>query len=328
MDCRDEFMDKSPFLQHIAEYMYTRRFAKRTIQSYIYWIKSFINFHNKNHPSKLSTPEVEQFLSYLANSRNVAANTQKQALNALVFLYSNILQEDLNKSMLFDRSKQERKLPVVLTTEEIKKLFICINPKHSLQAQLMYGSGLRLMEATRLRVQDIDFHYHFVNVVNGKGGKNRRVTLAKELVPALKQQIKTVKHYHRADVLNDDYKGVWLPHALAKKYPGAPRDILWHYLFPSSRLSRDEHENLRRHHIDESVFQKSIRTASKVAKLEKQVSAHTLRHSFATHLLQRGADIRTVQEQLGHTDIRTTQIYTHVLEHGANGVRSPLSDLF
>ena len=320
-------MEKSPFLQHIAEYMHTRRFAKRTIQSYIYWIKYFINYHNKQHPSKLSTSEVELFLSYLANDKNVAANTQKQALNAIVFLYRNILHQDLNKAMLFDRSKQERKLPVVLTTDEIKKLLGTMHSKHLLQAQIMYGSGLRLMEATRLRVQDIDFHYCFINVINGKGGKNRRVTLAKELIPAIKQQIKLVKQYHNADCLNDEYQGVWLPHALAKKYPSAPLDILWHYLFPSYRLSKDPDNNLRRHHIDESGFQKAIKVAASLSGIEKQISSHTLRHSFATHLLQRGADIRTVQEQLGHTDIRTTQIYTHVLERGANGVRSPLSDL-
>lgn len=192
----------------------------------------------------------------------------------------------------------------------------------------MYGSGLRLMEVSRLRVQDIDFSYLSVNIWNGKGGKNRCVTLAKELVPALKVQIKHAAACYQQDTKHPDYAGVWLPFALAKKYPSAPNKLSWHYLFPSARLTIDPESNkLRRHHINETVLRKSIKKAAEEADIEKNVTCHTLRHSFATHLLQRGTDIRTVQEQLGHSDLRTTQIYTHVLEHGANGVRSPLSDI-
>lgn len=230
--------------------------------------------------------------------------------------------------MNFNRSQVQPKLPTVLTPTEIKALLNRVNPKHLLQCQLMYGSGLRLMEVSRLRVQDIDFNYLSIQIWNGKGGKHRCVTLAKELVPALKLQISHAKSIFNQDVKHPNYGGVWLPFALAKKYPSAPKSVGWHYLFPSSRLSVDpETPIVRRHHINESVLRKSVKQAAKEAGIEQNVTCHTLRHSFATHLLQRGADIRTVQEQLGHSDLRTTQIYTHVLEHGANGVRSPLSDL-
>jgi integron integrase len=208
------------------------------------------------------------------------------------------------------------------------KLLAQIPPQHHLLVSILYGSGLRLMEAIRLRVQDIDFDYHCIAVWNGKGSKHRRVTLATELIPQLYQQIQTVIKFHSLDIQKDEYKGVWIPNALCRKYPSAAKELQWQYLFPSSRLSIDaESKHLRRHHLNESSIQKSVKKAATQLKLEKRITCHTLRHSFATHLLQRGADIRTVQEQLGHSDLRTTQIYTHVLEHGANGVRSPLSDL-
>lgn len=192
----------------------------------------------------------------------------------------------------------------------------------------MYGSGLRLMEVVRLRIQDIDFKYFCINIWQSKGNKSRRVTLAKELIPALKQQIAQATSFYNADIANTKYSGVYLPYALAKKYPSAPLQLGWHYLFPSKRLSIDpENQALRRHHINETNIRKAVKKASETVGFNKQVTCHTFRHSFATHLLQRGADIRTVQEQLGHTDIRTTQIYTHVLEQGANGVISPLSTL-
>jgi integron integrase len=318
----------SPFLQMIKEKMRVKRYAKRTIETYVYWIKGYILFINKQHPSKHHNHDVERYLSYLTNTLNLAPRSQAIALNALVFLYSHIINNPLSLELNFNKSKLSNKLPVVLTIQEVKALLSQINANYLLACQLMYGSGLRLMEVVRLRVQDIDFNYFCLNIWQSKGNKSRRVTLAKELIMPLKQQIAQTSSYFNADNNNDKYKGVYLPFALAKKYPNAPFQLGWQYLFSSKRLSIDPENNaLRRHHINETSIRKAVKTASEVIGFNKHVTCHTLRHSFATHLLQRGADIRTVQEQLGHSDIRTTQIYTHVIEHGANGVRSPLSDL-
>lgn len=318
----------SPFMQYIAEFMYTHRYAKRTIESYLHWIRLYILYHKKQHPSKLGDQDVERFLSYLSNQRNVAPRTQASALNALSFLYNKVLQQPLSLNLNFNRSQISPKLPVVLTRAEITALLRVIDPRYKLLAQLMYGSGLRLMEAVRLRVQDIDYDYLSVMVWQGKGNKNRRVTLAPELVPTLKQQSQFVLQYFQADLANPEYAGVWLPHALARKNPAAPRQFGWQYLFPSMQLSIDpDSKLLRRHHLDESCVRREIKIASRKAAIPKNVTCHTLRHSFATHLLESGADIRTVQEQLGHVDVRTTQSYTHVINRGAGGVKSPLSQL-
>lgn len=318
----------SPFLRYITEQMRVKRYAKRTIQSYLYWIKAYINFNDQRHPINCHDVEVELFLSYLTNTLNVAPKTQGLALNALVFLYRVILSKPLTLELNFNKSKQATKLPVVLTQAEVSALLSQIANRYALPCKLMYGSGLRLMEVVRLRVQDIDFDFNAIQIWQGKGGKNRRVTLAKELCESLKVQIAMVQSIYKQDKVNPNYKGVWLPYALARKYPSAANNAQWHYLFPSGRLSSDPESNcLRRHHIDETSLRKAVKMAANQAEIEKNVTCHTLRHSFATHLLQRGADIRTVQEQLGHSDIRTTQIYTHVIDNGANGVRSPLSDL-
>lgn len=319
---------RSEFLAHIKETMWTRRYAKRTIASYLYWIKAYIIFIGKIHPNDCHDKEVEQFLSYLSNNLNLAPKSQALALNAVSYLYKHILSKPLSLELRFNKSRVTPKLPTVLTTKEVKALFSIIPSNHLLLCQLMYGSGLRLMEAIRLRVQDINFDYNCIQVWNGKGGKHRTVTLATELVGALKAQISLVSSYYTLDIKNGDYSGVYLPFALSRKYPNAATDFNWHYLFPSNRLSLDPEVNkLRRHHINESVIQKAIKAASIKLAINKNITCHTLRHSFATHLLQRGADIRTVQEQLGHSDIRTTQIYTHVIERGASGVTSPLSAL-
>lgn len=319
---------KSVFLTYIEEQMWMKRYAKRTIETYIYWIKGFIIFNNKKHPKQCHDVEVELFLTHLTVQLNVAPKTQALALNALVFLYREIIKNPLTLMLNFNKSTAQPKLPVVLTISETSKLLKNIRSSHALPCQLMYGSGLRVMETVRLRVQDIDFDYLSVMVWYGKGGKHRRVTLAKELITPLKQQIAATKLLFQQDIRNAYYQGVWLPNALSKKYPSAAMDIAWHYIFPSIQLSSDpECNKLRRHHINESALRKVVKKVAKDAHIEKNVTCHTLRHSFATHLLQRGADIRTVQEQLGHSDLRTTQIYTHVIEAGGNGVRSPLSDL-
>lgn len=319
---------QSPFLNFVSDEMYKRRYAKRTVETYLHWIRFYILFHKKQHPKDLAEPHVELFLTYLAVDRHVAVQTQALALNALSFLYKEILQRPLSLNLNFNQASKPRKLPVVLTKEEIKRLLQAIEPTYLLLAQLLYGSGLRLMEAVRLRVAAIDFDYLSVMVWHGKGGKHRRVTLAPELVPVLKRQITLVEAFHQQDLQTENYAGVWLPFALARKYPSAPKEAGWQYLFPSAKLSIDpDSKLLRRHHIDESGLQKAVRSAARKANIEKHVTCHTLRHSFATHLLQAGMDIRTVQEQLGHTDVKTTQIYTHVLNHGASGVKSPLSQL-
>lgn len=308
--------------------MRLKRYAKRTIETYTYWIRAYINFNNKIHPINCHDQDVEAFLSYLTNHMNVAPRTQNVALNALVFLYRHIINKPLTFELEFNKSQIETKLPVVLTPEETKNLLTQLNSKNELAIKLMYASGLRVMEAARLRIKDIDLDYLSVQVWQGKGGKNRRVTLAKELVEPLKLQLNIASSIAKKDLTNEKYKGVWLPYALERKYPSASKDVNWHYLFPSIKLSIDpESQCIRRHHIDHTVLRKTIKKAAKEADIKKIVTCHTLRHSFATHLLQRGADIRTVQEQLGHTDVRTTQIYTHVITRGGNGVRSPLSDL-
>ncbi|GFD74746.1 integron integrase [Alteromonas marina] len=317
---------KSMFMQMVIEHMYNRRYAKRSIELYSKWIISFIRFNNNRHPSEMGDKEVEVFLSHLVNAKNVAPATQASALNALAFLYRDILERPLSCELNFVSSRRQAKLPVVLTQEEVVSLFEQIPANLKLPISLLYGSGLRLMEAVRLRVKDIDFDYNAIRIWDGKGGKHRIVTLAAELKPALTRQIAMVENFLAADLENPKYAGVYLPHRLRLKYKNAPRELGWHYLFPSSRLSVDpENKRVRRHHIDESSIQKAIRNTAKACDIKKKVTPHTLRHSFATHLLQSGADIRTVQTQLGHSDVKTTQIYTHVLQQGAQGVVSPLS---
>lgn len=306
--------------------MRRRRYAKRTIELYLGWIGGFVRFNQDKHPSDMGDVEVEAYLSHLVLKKDVAPATQASALNALVFLYRDVLKRPLSVELNYVTSNRRAKLPVVLSVVEMQRLLGFIPANVKLPISLLYGSGLRLMESVRLRVQDIDFDYNAVRIWDGKGGKHRITTLAPELKPALYQQISSVEQWLDADKANPDFSGVWLPHRLAKKYKHANKTLGWQYLFPSPRLSRDPESNLyRRHHIDESRLQKAIRDAAKRACIDKKVTPHTLRHTFATHLLQSGADIRTVQSQLGHSDVKTTQIYTHVLQQGADGVISPLS---
>ncbi|WP_438971932.1 integron integrase [Methylophaga sp.] len=321
-------MSSSPFLNSIREFMLVRRYSLRTIDSYLYWIKYFIVFNKKKHPREMGDNEVEAFLTHLAVHRNVAAATQGIALNAIVFLYNKVLEKPLNQIGDFKRSSRQRKLPTILTRDEVSGLLSQLQGLHLLMASILYGSGLRRMELVRLRVKDVDLDNLQIQVWNGKGFKHRLVTLAPELKEAIIRQKSRVKALLEEDCLHPEYAGVWMPDAQARKYPSAPKNLVWQFLFPSSRLSYEPGtRNLRRHHFDETNVNKILRTASQKAGIEKQVGSHTLRHSFATHLLQSGADIRTVQQQLGHADVKTTEIYTHVLKQGAQGVKSPLSTL-
>ena len=321
-------MANSPFLDSIRKQMMTLRYAKRTIDTYTYWIKLFILHNNKQHPNELSDEDIEAFLSHLVNQRNVSVSTQKTALNALVFLYAKILNRPPRLNLNFNRATQPRKLPIVLSTTEVKQLFGALSPPYLLAAQVLYGSGLRLMECLRLRIQDVDFNYATLRIWNAKGGKHRQVTLAPELFDSIKIQIDITKRYFLSDLQGPRFAGVWLPNALARKHPNASKELGWQYIFAASSLSLDPMTNThRRHHLHETSLQKAVRSAALKCHFKKPVSCHTLRHSFATHLLASGADIRTVQEQLGHADLATTQIYTHVLQMGANGVQSPISNL-
>lgn len=317
------------FLSFVEEQMYLRRYAKRSIQTYLKWIHGFIRFHGGQHPSVLFDDHVEQYLTYLVTQKHVAANTQSIALNAISFLYKEIVKRPLSPDLKFARSNRQQKLPTVLTVQEIEQLFLHINTHYKLPAALLYGSGLRLMECLRLRTQDIDFDFKNIRVWDGKGGKHRVVTLADELLSPLRSQIQLVNHFLVLDRGNNSFAGVYMPNGLRNKSPNSPFTIGWQYLFPSKTLSIDPESKLkRRHHIDESSLRKAIAAAQMAARIEKKVGPHTLRHSFATHLLQNGADIRTVQDQLGHADIRTTQIYTHILQRGGNAVVSPLKNVF
>lgn len=318
----------SPFIDSIVRYMSVRRYSPRTIEAYLYWIKYYIHFHRKRHPCEMGDLEVEQFLTFLSIERHVSVATQRLALNALAFLYNRFLDQPLGDVRGFMRSRIPAKLPVVLTRIEISRLLAKLDGVPLMIASLLYGSGLRRLEAARLRVKDIDFDHLQIQIWNGKGYQHRLATMAPEIVSLLETQVERVRLHLKEDSREKQYAGVWLPAAMARKHPKAQFTLGWQYLFPSAKLSLDPQSRLlRRHHIDESTINKFIRKASVRAGLEKHVTSHTLRHSFATHLLESGADIRTVQEQLGHRDVKTTEIYTHVLKRGARGVRSPLSDL-
>jgi integron integrase len=315
---------RSPFIEQVRAAIRVRHYSFRTEQTYIAWILRFIHFHGRRHPNEMGEPEVTTFLTWLAVDQNVAAGTQNQALNALTFLYKAVLNRPLGNMAGVVRARTPERLPIVLTTVEVGNLLRNIDGDNWLPACLMYGSGLRLMETVRLRVKDIDFEHRAIVVRDGKGGKDRVVTLPDEITLPLRRHLQVVRLLHEKDTA-DGFGEVYLPHRLARKYRAAAREWAWQYVFPARRRGRDPRGGQeRRHHINESALQKAVKHAVRKAGIEKPASCHTLRHSFATHLLERGMDIRTVQEQLGHRDVRTTQIYTHVLKRGGAGVLSPL----
>lgn len=301
-----------------------KHYSKRTEHAYSGWIKRFILFHGKRHPKEMGAGEVEAFLTHLAVAGQVAAGTQNQALSALLFLYKEILHIDLPWLESVTRAKRPQRVPVVLSQLEIQWLLSRLDGREWLMASMLYGTGMRLMECVRLRVKDVDFARNEITVRDGKGGKDRHTVLPVSLVEPIMRQMEKVRELHRED-LGAGYAGVYLPHALARKYLKAPVEIGWQYVFPASHRSKDPRDGaLRRHHIDEKVLQRAVRAAVQAAGIAKPATCHTLRHSFATHLIEAGYDIRTVQELLGHSDVATTQIYTHVLNRGGSGVLSPL----
>jgi integron integrase len=318
---------KSPFLQQVVNKIRVRHYSRRTEYTYLQWIKRYIYYHNKRHPKDMREDEVSQFLTHLAVNGNVSASTQNVALNALVFMYRHVLEKPLNEINGIVRAKRPKRLPVVLNREEVAHILNNLSGQRWLIACLQYGSGLRLIESVRLRVLDLDFDHRALYVRSGKGGKDRVVTLADEIILPLQRHLETVRTLHERD-LAEGFGSVYLPFALSRKYPNAAREWKWQYVFPSTQRSVDPRSGItRRHHADESSVRKAVKCAVRIAGINKKASCHTLRHSFATHLLERGQDIRTVQEQLGHKDVRTTQIYTHVLNRGGAAVRSPLADI-
>ncbi|WIG56684.1 MAG: Integron integrase IntIPac [Rhodanobacteraceae bacterium] len=296
----------------------------RTEEAYVGWVRRFILANGKRHPRELGAREVEAFLTHLAMRVHVSASTQNQALSALLFLYREVLQVELPWMENIRRAKKPERLPVVLSREEAAALLAEMNGVTWLMAGLLYGAGLRLMECVRLRVQDVDFVRREITVRRGKGGKDRRTMLPAMVVDALQGQLAEARRTHERD-LAAGFGAVWLPDALARKYPNASREWAWQYVFPASSRSIDPRSGVeRRHHLDETVLQRAVKQAVRRARIDKPATCHTLRHSFATHLIEGGYDIRTVQELLGHKDVSTTQIYTHVLNRGGRGVLSPL----
>lgn len=311
-------------LDQVRARLRLKHYSLRTEQAYVGWIRRFILANDKRHPRDMGVAEVEGFLSMLATHGQVAAGTQNQALSALLFLYREVLVIELPWMETIVRAKRPQRVPVVLSRDEVSRLLAMMDGCFALMASLLYGSGLRLMECVRLRVKDVDFGLNQICVRDGKGGKDRHVPLPQRLRAALAAQIERARLIHQQD-LAAGHGAVWLPHALARKYPSAPREPGWQYVFPSGQLSRDPRGGeLRRHHLDEAGLQRAVRTARCKAGIVKPATCHTLRHSFATHLLEAGQDIRTIQELLGHKDVATTQIYTHVLNRGGHGVLSPL----
>ncbi len=311
-------------LDQVRDKLRVKHYSIRTEQAYLGWIKRYIYFHDKTHPKDLGAQDIEAFLTHLAVAGKVSASTQNLAKSSLLFLYREVLEIQLPWLDNVTQAKAPKRLPVVLTVAEVQSVLSRLNGTHLLIASLLYGGGMRLMEAVRLRVKDVDFARHEIIVREGKGFKDRVTMLPEAVVAALKAHLAKVKVLHDED-LAQGYGEVYLPFALDKKYPNAVREWAWQYVFPSKNLSVDPRSGkTRRHHVDEKGVQRAVKQAVRDAELTKPATPHTLRHSFATHLLQSGYDIRTVQELLGHSDVSTTMIYTHVLNKGGKGVVSPL----
>lgn len=316
--------DKPRLLDQMRALIRVKHYSLRTEKSYLYWVKFFIRWSGMRHPADMGAPEIESFLSMLASERNVAASTQNQALAALLFLYRDLLDIDLPWLDGITRAKKPARLPVVLSQAEVAAILQHAHGTHGLIIRLLYGTGMRLMEAMRLRVKDIEFDSRIIIVRGGKGDKDRVVPLPTSLIQPLRDQLAERMKLHHVDQACGKVD-VDLPHALGKKYPNAHKEWAWQFVFATQNYVRDPRSGvMRRHHLHEKGVQRAMRAAVIAANIHKPASCHTLRHSFATHLLETGSDIRTVQELLGHSDVSTTMIYTHVLNRGASGVASPL----
>lgn len=316
--------NKPKLLDQARDLIRMKHYSRSTEKNYLQWMKRYILFHNKRHPSDMAESEVSQFLSHLAVKQQVSASTQNQALSALLFLYRKVLKKELGWLDDVERAKRSRNLPAVFTKDEVREILARLDGTRWIMASLLYGSGLRLMECIRLRVKDMDFGYHQIVVRDGKGHKDRVTMLPAALKEPLSLHLERVRAVHQQD-LKEGFGRVYLPFALARKYPNANREWGWQYVFPSSKRSRDPRTGAEgRHHLDERNLQRAVKQALREARISKHGSCHTFRHSFATHLLEDGYDIRTVQELLGHKDVRTTMIYTHVINQGGKGVKSPL----
>lgn len=324
-----KFVPKSVrLMDQVREVLRFHHYAYNTEKSYVSWILQYIRFHNKKHPKDMGKSEVEAFLSHLALNRNVAAATQNQALNAIVFLYKQVLHIDFDLDIRATRARKSTRLPVVLSREQVLNIIKDLQGAPNLMARLMYGCGLRSLEVIRLRIQDIDFDQKQIIVREAKGNKDRTTFLPENIIESLKMQIAKIKELHTSDIENG-FGEVYLPFALDRKYPNAAKTFGWQYLFPANVISTDPRSGKRmRHHIDKTTFRKALSVVVKKLAIDKRVSPHVLRHCFATHMLEDGANIRMLQTLLGHKDVTTTEIYTHVMSTQLEGVTNPLDALF
>ena len=313
-------------LDQVRNALRAKHYSYRTEQAYVDWIRRFILFHHKRHPNEMGDQDIQAFITHLAVERRVAASTQNQALSAVLFLYRHVLEREISTPSALLRARKSEHLPTVLSKREAQAVLAQMSGLPKLMAQLLYGGGLRLMECMRLRVKDVDFDHVQLLVRDGKGEKDRSTVLPQVAISGLRSQIDQVRALHETD-LAEGFGEVALPYALDRKYPSAGRELAWQFVFPAAHRSIDPLTNtIRRHHLDAGVLQRAVKMAAEAAGILKPVSPHTFRHSFATHLLQSGYDIRTVQELLGHRDVKTTMIYTHVLQRGGLAVKSPLDD--
>ncbi len=319
--------DSARLLDRLRLFMRSRHMAWATEKTYVHWIRRYIYFHGKRHPEEMGAAEIESYLNYLGNQRAVSPGTQAIALNALVFLYKQFLQQEVGK-LHYQPARRQRRVPVVFSHAEAMAVIGQLSGMYWLMATLMYGAGLRVMECCRLRVKDIDFGMNELVVRDGKGGKDRRTVLPAQAVAGLKKQIEKTRLLHGQDVL-DGCGEVWMPYALSRKYPKAAGELAWQFVFASGNIAEDPQQRgtFRRHHIHPRTIQKAVKAAIHKAGIHKHANCHTFRHSFATRLLESGYDLRTIQELLGHSDIATTEIYTHVLNKGGRGVLSPVDRL-